>query len=293
LIRLLYFQHQAKEIFKAMPEYNYDNHGWMNPVGGFKVPSLTGIGDPNKLVDASKNNLASIAGKLLPNLIPGGEIISQVLNLIPSIFQGIIGGSQLNKANQIERENPHPTAEIAPSVNKLVNYSYGQTLNQDIPGGGIARDEIKGATAAGIRAASELGSGSEAYGALGEMVGRQQGQFANLAQLTAQDVASKQGAYENALGTKAQEENRVWDWNKAQPYLQAAQVAAQLRDSGMKNLYSGGANVFGSLAEATSPDFNSSLLNGSKSKGSGGNVSMEELAKWIQSMKTPKSGQLQ
>jgi hypothetical protein len=76
------------------------------------------------------------------------------------------------------------------------------------------RGEIKGATAAGMRAASELGSGAEAYGALGQMVGREQNAFSDLAKTTAQQVAGYQSDYMNTLPLKAQEENRVWDWNK-------------------------------------------------------------------------------
>jgi hypothetical protein len=198
------------------------------------------------------------------------EIIAQVLNLIPSIFQGITGRKQLKQASTIEAQNPRPEAVIAPSIDKLVNYSYGQTLNQDIPGGEMYRNEIKGATAAGMRAASELGSGAEAYGMLGQLTGREQNQFGDLAKLTAQQVQGAKGDYMGALGTKAQEENRVWDWNKAQPYLQAAQIAAQLRDSGLKNINSGIKNVAGSGAEYVSSmnqDFNSSLSWGKNNKG--------------------------
>jgi len=209
------------------------------------------------------------------------EIIAQVLNIVPSIFQGIVGGKQLKRAQTIEDQNQRPDAVIAPSVNKLVNYSYSKTLDQDIPGGEMYRNEIKGATAAGMRAASELGSGSEAYGALGQMVGREQDQFGELAKLTAGRVAGKEDAYVNSLGVKAGEENRVWDWNEAQPYLQAAQIAAQLRDSGLKNINSGVKNVFGSAAEAVSPDFNSSLLWGSGSNNGTGSMSDEQLGQAI------------
>jgi hypothetical protein len=216
-------------------------------------------------------DITSTAARAGAAVATGGtsEIIAQVLNLIPSIFQGITGASQLKKAKDIEAQNKRPVAEIAPSVNKLVNYSYGQTLNQDIPGGEMYRNEIKGATAAGMNAASELGSGSEAYGMLGQLVGREQNQFGELAKLTAQQVQGAKGEYMNALGTKANEENRVWDYNKAQPYLQAAQMAQQLRDSGLKNINSGLKNVLGSGAEYVSSmnqDFNSSLAWG---KGSG------------------------
>ena len=195
--------------------------------------------------------------------------IAALLNVVPSIFQGIVGGTQLSKANKIERQNPRPEAEIAPSINELVNFAKGRTMAQDIPGGEIARNEIKGATAAGMRAASELGSGSEAYGMLGQMVGREQNQFSELAKLTAQQVAGYQGDYMNTLGVKADEEKRVWDWNEAQPYQYAAQTAQGLRDSGMRNIGAGVKNVFGSAAETVAPDFNSSLLMGNGGNNSG------------------------
>jgi len=243
---------------------------------------------PNKLAGAPDAALLGNVARAGLGVATGGtsEIVSQVLNLIPSIFQGITGASQLRKASRIEAEHPRPEATISPSIDKAVSYAYGQTLDQDIPGGEMYRNEIKGATAAGIKAASELGSGAEAYGMMGELVGRQQNQFGELAKLTASRVAGKEEAYLNTLPMKAEEEQRVWDWNKAQPYLQAAQIAAQLRDSGTKNLYAGGANAFGAAAEWASPDFNSSLLHGGGvNKGMGDGISIEELISAIKSIK--------
>ncbi len=217
--------------------------------------------------------------------MPGIDAISQILNLVPSILQGIIGGTQLSKANRLERENIRPEAQIAPSVNKLVNYSYGRTLAQDIAGGDIARNEIKGATAAGLRAASEMGGGAEAYGLLGELVGRQQNQFANIAKETAQQNYQAGGDYMNALTTKANEENRVWEWNKADPYLSAAAIAQKLGETGWQNISSGAKNVFGATAEAINPDFNSSLLLGGSNQKGLENISMDELVGIIKSIK--------
>ena len=243
---------------------------------------------PNELM-GTNNPLAGMAGTAVRaglGVATGGtsEIITQILNLVPSIFQGITGASQLRKANALERQNKRPIAEIAPSVNKLTNYAYGQTLNQDIPGGEMYRNEIKGATAAGLRQASELGSGSEAYGMLGQLVGREQNSFGDLAKLTAQQVQSSKGEYMNALGVKAGEENRVWDYNKAQPYQQAAATASQLRNSGTQNVFAGVKNAFGSTAELISPDFNSSLLNGGSTAGAA-TYSLEDIAKALKALK--------
>ena len=192
--------------------------------------------------------------------------IAALLNVVPSIFQGIVGGSQLSKANKLERQNVRPDAEMAPSIDELVNFAKGRTMAQDIPGGEIARNEIKGATAAGMRAASEMGPGAEAYGMMGQLVGREQNQFSELAKLTAQQVAGYGGDYMNTLGIKADEEKRMWNWDKADPYLMAADTARGLRDSGMRNISAGVGNIFGSAAETVSPDFNSSLLMGGGGK---------------------------
>jgi hypothetical protein len=53
----------------------------------------------------------------------------------------------------------------------------------------------------------------------------------------------------------------------------------------MQNKNSAIKNVFGSAAEATSPDFNSSMLYGNSGKGSMGNISMDELMQVIKSIK--------
>jgi hypothetical protein len=180
------------------------------------------------------------------------SIIAGLIAAIPSIIQMVQGGKQEKQAQKIEDQYPRPDAGIAPSIEKYTNYAYGRTLNQDVPGGEMYRNEIKGATSAGLKAASEMGAGAEAYGAMGQMVGREQNQFGNLAKLTAQQVAGYQGDYMNALSTKAGEENRVWNWNEAQPYLQAAQIAAAMRNAGMQNQFAGVNNLAGIAANEVS-----------------------------------------
>jgi len=215
----------------------------------------------------------------------GLDAVAQVLNIIPSIFQSIVGIGQMGKARRLEEQNVRPEAVIAPSVDKMVNYSYGRTLAQDTPGGEIARNEIKGATAAGMRAASELGGGAEAYGMLGQLAGREQNAFSDLAKTTAQQVAGYDANYQDSLMTKANEENRVWQWNEAQPYLSAAAIAQQLRNTGPQNISSAIKNIGGSTAEYINPDFNSSLLYGNDNPGTKGEYSIEDVAKVVNQLK--------
>lgn len=230
--------------------------------------------------------IVDTAGRIGLGVATGGtsEIISQVLNIIPSIFQGISGLGQLGKARRLESMYPRPEAVIAPSVNKLVNYSYGQTLRNDIPGGEMYRNEIKGGLSAGLKAASEMGSGSEAYGALAKMEGNANDAFGDMAKTTAQQIMGYEDSYKNSLLARGNEENRVWDWNKRDLYLQAAQTAQGLRDSGLRNVNSGMKNVFGSTAEYINPDFNSSLLWGSGKGNSAANYTTEDVVALIKGL---------
>jgi hypothetical protein len=178
------------------------------------------------------------------------SIIAGLIAAIPSIIQLVQGGQQKKEAQQIENQNPRPNMPIPESINKYANYAYGRTLNQDIPGGDIYRNEIKGATAAGMRAASELGGGAEAYGMMGNLVGREQNAYGNLAKLTAQQVAGYQGDYMDALRVKGGAESQQFGWNEAEPYMRAANIAMALRNSGIKNQFAGVSSLAGIGAEA-------------------------------------------
>jgi hypothetical protein len=208
-------------------------------------------------------------------------IVAAIIGAVPSVIQGIAGISQRNKANQLESQYPRPEASMSPYIKKLLEYSYGKTFDQDIPGGELYRNEIKGATSAGIRAASEMGSGAEAYGMLGKIVGSQNKSFTELAKMTAQRVA---GAEENYMGVLSgpayQEDRRVEYWNKEMPYLMAQQKAAQLRETGGMNIMAGVKNIAGLGMMAAAPDLYSSVSGSGKS--AGGSMSEDDMNKMIE-----------
>jgi hypothetical protein len=238
-----------------------------------------------QLATPSNDFFSQAAGLGLSAATGGGsDVLSGLLNMIPSIFKGIYGMSEMNKANTIEAQNKRPNAEVAPAISQMVNYNKGLAQAQDIPGGEMYRNEIKGATSAGMNAASQLGSGSEAYGMLGKLMGQQDNAMGGLAQQTSQYVSGKQGEYANSLQSLGQEQNRVWDWNKAQPYLQAAQMAAQLRGAGMQNIFGGVSGASGAGAEMASPDFNSAINSGRGYGVSAGQGSMSDIMKILSSL---------
>jgi len=123
-------------------------------------------------------------------------------------------------------------------------------------------------------------------------MGGQQAQE-GLAQQTAQYAAGNQRQYANSLQDLGQEQNRVWDYNKNQPYQQAGAMASQLRNSGMQNLFGGASNLFGAGAAATTPDFNSALASGGGyGGGSKGGMDMGAITKYVQES-LPKEARVQ
>ena len=207
---------------------------------------------------------------------PWGAIIGGLLNIIPTIVQGGIGIGQLRKANLLEQQNIRPEASVMPAINQMVNYARGQTFAQDIPGGDIARNQIMGAAASGVKAASEMGRGSEAFGFLRDVTLGSQNQFSDIARQTAEYVAARKQDYMNTLPMLAQEQERVWNWNEAQPYLYAADTARRLRESGQQNIYGGVSNLFGSIAESVS-----SLWGKQEETGNKSDVTMDAVNKAI------------
>ena len=196
--------------------------------------------------------------------------IMGLIGAATSAIQGISGAVQMSRAKKLEEQYPRPTAQTADAIKRLLGYSYGRTLDQDIPGGELYRNEIKGATSAGIRAATQLGAGSEAYGMLGKLVQGEQSSLSDLARLTAQQVSGARGDYMNVLsGPAYQEERRVDYWNKELPYLQAAEKAMQLRNAGAQNMMAGVKNIAGVASAAAQPDIYTALYGKGYNTGSG------------------------
>jgi hypothetical protein len=214
-----------------------------------------------------------------------------LLTMVPSLVKGIFGMSQMNKANQIENQNPRPNEQVTPAITQMMGLLKGQSMATDIPGGENARNQIGGATAAGVNAASNMSSGAEGIGAANQMVATGQNAQAGLAGQAQQYVAGKQSEYTNAMGQYlAPEQRRVESWNKEQPYLQAMQTARELRTAGPQNMFGGVSGMFGAGAAAAAPDFYS-MLNSGKTYGGtkGGGVTLDDLMKEIQSLGGNKS----
>ena len=74
--------------------YNYPTPNLYKPVSEWKTSNSNGSFLSSAIGTAAKVGLGVATGG-------GSEVVSGILNLIPAIFQGITGASQLRKASQI------------------------------------------------------------------------------------------------------------------------------------------------------------------------------------------------
>lgn len=168
----------------------------------------------------------------------------------PAAIQGISGLIGIGRGKNMARRNPFVTESV--NQNLINNAAIAenaarvgtpqQQYNQQ-------QDAINSNQAAGIRM---LNRSNNPVAGVSSLV-RQ----SNLAtgRLNAQDSIDRQNNQRVAMqqrGILAGEQNRVWDWNNRQRYLQNAQAASQTINAGRQNLFGGiqGLSQLGQMALA-------------------------------------------
>lgn len=158
-------------------------------------------------------------------------------NIASGLISGIFGAGQRKRGNQMMADNPRPDMVIpeAELQNKALAEQYAR---EGMPQAQYARNQqgISRNANAALAAAGDRRSG------LG-MLGRIQGS-ANDAQLNLDiaDAAAVNKNRQNLMNTNnqlAQWQNKVWDWNKRQKYMETAATARALLGAGNTNLFGG------------------------------------------------------
>jgi hypothetical protein len=153
-------------------------------------------------------------------------------NLLGSAY-GLFQGA---RANALERNNQLPVAQ----VNSLLAQNAAQARNMAQIG--LSNTQYNNALQQNqnnlstiLASASRSGRNIPVAGLL-----RQANQAT-----TNLNIQDEQARRQNQIlsmqqnQTLAQEQQRVWNWNKAQPYLRTAQQVASMRNAGVQNIFNG------------------------------------------------------
>jgi hypothetical protein len=180
-----------------------------------------------------------------------------------SVVGDVVGGIQANKiakmqmgegdrmlaeAKALQEGYKRPEMMTPQAIQAMVKMAQGQ-MYQKMPGATQFENQIQGATAQGMSAIGEMGAGAESIGALAGLYGNQMNQMQNLAAQNASYQAQGQQSYMNALQGLGDWQQQQWQWNEADPYLQAMTKAAQLEQVGYLNRFQGYKAKQGAAAE--------------------------------------------
>lgn len=180
------------------------------------------------------------------------------LGLAGNIFSGVQGIRAGNKQMELSQQMldqaallqqmERPEFVIPEAIRKSVDIAQGRQY-QRLPGADIFQNQLEKSTAAGVGAIGEMSSGAEAIGALSNLYANQMGQQSDLAAREAAYRDQAQREYIGSLEGLGEWEQRKWQWEEADPYLQAQQAAAQLQTAGMQGQWEGLKTRMGSWGE--------------------------------------------
>lgn len=148
----------------------------------------------------------------------------------------VVGLLQRRKAARLERRNPLPLTSADPNI--VNNVGLAEQMAQTGLSDRVynnALTNLNTGLSAGTRAIGRMGGTSSVASTL-----RAFNQGVN--NLAAQDQAAQQSNQRLLMqqrGALAAENQRVFNWNKAQPYLAMQQRIASLRNAGNQNIFGG------------------------------------------------------
>jgi hypothetical protein len=215
--------------------------------GGYSLPSLGGgsgttfgVGDAGSSLGGMAGGMSGgggggNAGKALTAIGGAMPMVGALASIGGTIYKGIQAGKQKKQADQLREEYKRPTYEIPESVQQALQISKNLSLS-GLPGVDLIEQQIMGQTSAGARAIGDSAQGAAEQ--LAAITGLYSQGQQNLGALGVQDAQAQLMNQQNLveqLNQYGQYEDKKFEINKFQPYLQAMQAAAALQEASMRN----------------------------------------------------------
>ena len=172
-------------------------------------------------------------------------IIAGLLSMAPGVAKSIFGIGQGMRARDLAKME-RPTREMPTGIEEMLANARMMAGLTELPGQDRMEQKIASSTAGGLSAAKQVsGSSASTLGALSDIYGKEMGSLADLEGMAANFWAGNQGQLQGALGEYGQWQDKMWQWNKGQPYLQAMDAAKQLNMASPINTLTGFSEAIG------------------------------------------------
>ena len=173
------------------------------------------------------------------------------------LAQGIYGIAQKAKANKMRKAYDQPMYNIPGAMDEQYGLAQSLAFDPTLPGQNLIEAGLDRGLATGNRAIMEAGmSGAERLAAINAGVGNRMDSNMQLAVQMAQQQQADIANYQNALNTMAGYQDKRWQLNEQQPWMDAMSAANRLDDAGAQNMMTALKDVSGIGAAAVTGGIN-------------------------------------
>ena len=178
----------------------------------------------------------SYAGTNTGGMSPDSALnpIFGAMQLAPNIFQAGLGIKQLLDARKLEKSTVRPTYAIPGAQQEALATSRSMAYG-DAPGLQVAQANMGRNIAGGMSSALQAG-GPEGLAAASMLAQQGSDQSMALASMQNQWRTQQMGNVLAQLNRQAEYQDTAWRKNREEPYLNASEKSAQLRDAGYTNV---------------------------------------------------------
>jgi hypothetical protein len=182
-------------------------------------------------------------------LSQGSDLQAFPLKLIPSLIEGGVGIDQLIKGKRLNKSLVRPDMSIPDSAIQSLNLAKNLATSFYMPGQSAAEQTLNQQFAnLSNNAINSASSSSEALGALVAANASRMNAQTDLAGRAEQSYLNRQKNYQNALDNMAEWQQDVWTNNVWNKYVENANKAASLIQSGWSNVINASKDVAGTLS---------------------------------------------
>lgn len=182
---------------------------------------------------------------------------------VPALLQAGTGVAQFISGNRMRKDLVRPEYEIPEAARAALGQARSLASSQEMAGMSQAENEMNQILSLGVQAAQQTaGSSSEALGAVTNMFANRMRQQNSLAGQAAQDYMRRQADVTQQLGNMATYQDKEWQLNEMQPFLDQAAMASAMGGAGMQNMMGGLQGLGGAIGGAYA---NKALLDAAKS----------------------------
>ncbi len=177
--------------------------------------------------------------------------ISLVSGLASSAYDWWQSEQQRERADELARNNVRPTMTIPKSEQESLGSARHQAALTRLPGQSAIEGRLDKITADQVGLVERQGvGGPTSINAASRAYGDQQDKEVDLGVASANMRLHNQDILRNELDENAQWEQKVWDWNTGQPYLDKQKAIAALRGAHLANQNTAVKNLIGTAANA-------------------------------------------